>query len=195
MKKSLILLLSLFVLVGIAHQDAYAQKKSKKEKKTKMKKSDMILKIENLTSALKEAETKNNSLSDQLTNLQDEINGLEDELEASKAALMKAEEDIANMPTVGADPVGLTFRVQIGAYNTIQLANLFKEPKLITAEDVDGVNKYMVGHFDSFEAAKSLESALRKAGLKDAWLVPYNDGFRISDDAAADLLGMPIREK
>lgn len=202
MKKTFVMFLCLFVLIGTA-QDAYAQKKDKKAKKEKeakapkMSKSDMTIKIENLQSALSDLENQKSSLSSQLDDTRKEVNNLKSELEASQAAMQKLKDDAAKAPAAmgGVNPKGLTFRIQVGAYNEIDLANLFAEPKMITAEKVGGLNKYMIGHFESFEAARSLEAALQKAGIKDAWLVPYNDGGRISDAEAADLLGMPIRNK
>lgn len=172
--------------------DAPAKDKKKKKKKTKMSKKDMSAAIDGYKSTIADLEDAKAELESQLNDKEAELNELKEELSTAKSELTEAKEAPAKFLSAG--ETGLTFRLQIGAYNTIDLARYFAEPKLITAEEVEGLNKYMIGYFDSFEIAKQVEGALRKAGIKDAWVVPYNDGSRISDDEAEQLLGKPIRD-
>lgn len=170
-----------------------APKKDKGKKKKKMSKKDMSAALDGLKSTIAGLENEKTELQNQLAEKEAELESLTSELESTKTELEDIKETPASLLT--ANDQGLTFRLQIGAYNTIDLAAFFAEPKLISAEKVNGLNKYMIGYFDSFEVAKQVEAALKKAGLKDAWLVPYNDGSRISDDQAEELLGKPIRDK
>lgn len=170
-----------------------APKKDKKKKKKKMSKKDMAAAIDGYKSTIADLEEAKTELQNELAAAEAELDEMQDELEAANNELEALKESPASLLT--AKDEGLTFRLQIGAYNTIDLARYFADPKLITAEEVNGLNKYMIGYFDSFEIAKQVEGALKKAGIKDAWLVPYNNGSRISDDEAEDLLGKPIRDK
>lgn len=168
-------------------------KKDKGKKKKKMSKKDMSAALDDLKSTIADLENDKTSLQNDLAAAEAELDELKGELEATKGELEEIKESPASLLT--ATDEGLTFRLQIGAYNTIDLARYFADPKLITAEEVNGLNKYMIGYFDSFEIAKQVENALRKAGIKDAWVVPYNNGSRISDEEAEGLLGKPIRDK
>ena len=159
-----------------------------------MKKSDMTTLIDKLNNTVADLEKEKSDLTDELKQSNQEIQQLENKLGSTQKQLEQLREDMKKVSTAG-NTQGLTFRVQVGAYKSIDLTNTLKDPKLISAEEVNGVNKYMIGHFQIFSDAKQLETALKAGGIKDAWLVPYNDGIRISDDEAARLLGRPIRDK
>lgn len=207
--KSIWTLFLALALVGGTVGQAYAQadgtdteqndggkkkKKKNKKKKKKMKKSDMVDAIDDLKNTVAELESEKKTLMDELNQSNQEIQQLENKLSTAENQMEKMREDLSKVGPA-AETKGLTFRVQVGAYKSIELTSILKDPKLITAEEVNGVNKYMIGHFQIFSDAKQLEAALKAGGIKDAWLVPYNDGVRITDTEAEKLLGRPIRDK
>lgn len=72
------------------------------------------------------------------------------------------------------------FRVQIGAYRNRKLAkSLQTNYKFITEQGSDGLKKYMIGDFLSYEEAKSLTKYLTRQGAQ-AFVVGYLDNKRLS---------------
>ena len=45
---------------------------------------------------------------------------------------------------------------------------------------VDTKNSELIGNFRNYDEAKELSDYFKKIGLKDAWVVPYRDGTRIT---------------
>lgn len=72
---------------------------------------------------------------------------------------------------------GIVYKVQIGA---------FRDPKLskFTAtgnwweEEADGLKKYTIGYFRDYWEADLFKKYIRKMGVKDAWVVAYEDNVR-----------------
>jgi hypothetical protein len=60
---------------------------------------------------------------------------------------------------------------------------------------VEGKNKYVIGFFTDYETAKQAVKDFKKLGIRDAWFVPYNNGQRISDKEANNILNYDIRKK
>ncbi len=207
MKKQVIVSLLMIVLALVPATNAFAQadtddsqgqndgKKSKKEKKKKkekvkkLSKDDLNAMVSQLNSKIKNLEAENERLKTAVTQKDDEINQLEDELTAEKLKPAPVVVDPVN-----ATPSGIAFKVQIGAYQKFNINQYFTETKKISYEDVNGTNKYVIGYFTSFEAAKGFETDMKKMGIKDSWLVPYKDGVRITDEEAESILGQPIRD-
>ncbi len=81
------------------------------------------------------------------------------------------------------DNVGVWFRVQIGAYEHEQLNPNELNTDKVSVEGND-LQKIVLGRYRSYEDAKTLRDSLRKLGLKDAWIVSYKDGQRISVEEA-----------
>lgn len=193
MKRILLFSLCISMLVFAGSSDAFGQKK-KKKKKSKMSKTEMVSTITSLQQQVSDLTDKNSGLEGELTESKNELSDANLQLEDALAKIKTLERSDAGGATLDANG-GMSFRIQIGAYNEIDLTRYFKNAKSVIAESENGVSKYLMGYFASFEEAKEFETVMRKAGFKGAWLVPYNNGDRISDDAAEDILGHPIRDK
>lgn len=174
---------------GQGQNDGKKKKKKKKEKVKKLSKDDLNAMVSELNSKIKNLEAENERLKTAVSQKDEEISQLEEDLTAEKNKPAPVVVDPVN--TV---PDGIAFKVQIGAYQKFNINQYFTETKKISYENVDGTNKYVIGYFTSFEAAKGFETDMKKMGIKDSWLVPYKDGVRITDDEAESILGQPIRD-
>jgi hypothetical protein len=71
--------------------------------------------------------------------------------------------------------------VQIGAYTKFKIDDkLTNTESNFSGETVDGMNKYLIGRFRSFELCEQFRKSIVKLGIKDAWVTAYNDGVRIT---------------
>lgn len=184
---SLLILSTFLLLVTVGTNDLFAKGK-------KMKKSEMI-------TALSNAEKEIESLKKELNNLKSENDRLGEELD--NADLKLAEQEVRTQKALAQAgpflsdrmPTEVYFKVQLGAYKELDLREYFSKSKTLGTEEVDaGVKKYVVGEFDLFESAKKFQADLRKLGIKDAWLVPYKNNNRISDEEASESVGQDIRK-
>ena len=205
MKNLLRLLFILLFVLGVALPEAEAQRKKKKrDKKEKRRKKDKrgkdgLTKAERKEwkkkrKALKPAQYKKlmeefYSIKDRVAQAEDEsstcqvsleekntqITTIQKELSAARAEAKKAAE-VSAQNTV--DTKGVTFRIQIGAYEEIKL-NQYADQENFGVEQSGGAEKFTVGLFKSYREADSLKQYLQKMGLKDAWVVAYRDGSRV----------------
>ena len=80
---------------------------------------------------------------------------------------------------------GLSFRVQIGAFRNQLPNNTFKGLSPLNGETTrSGYYRYTAGDFEKIEAANAVKNDLRKLGYKDAFVVAYLNGKRISASEA-----------
>ena len=78
-------------------------------------------------------------------------------------------------------PDGLIFKVQIGAFKNPIPQDLFKGIKPITAETTpQGLMRYTAGIFDKFNTANNANSQVTDLGYRDAFVVAFFNGKRIS---------------
>ncbi|MBI4931201.1 MAG: PD40 domain-containing protein [Bacteroidetes bacterium] len=84
-------------------------------------------------------------------------------------------------------PEGLVFKVQIGAFRNPIPQNLFKGIKPITAETTPlGLKRYTAGLFQKFSTAADAKKQVNELGYRDAFVVAFFNGKRISmNDALA----------
>ena len=204
MKKQAIVVLLMMMLAIAPSYHAQAQtdtdteqsdkkgkkKKEKKQKEKKLNKSDLNSLVSQLNSQIKNLEAENNRLKTAIDQKDEDISQLEAELTAEKNKPAPA----PLVDPASVIPGGIAFKVQVGAYQKFNINQYFTDAKKIGYEAVDGTNKYVIGYFTSFEAAKGFETDMKKMGIKDSWLVPYKDGVRITDDEAESILGYPIRD-
>jgi len=114
------------------------------------------------TSELDNLRTENSNLQDQVLELQSKVN-----------------DGGSNTGGGGGIPQqGLVFTVQIGAYTTINGVDGGSSNNFNSEVEGD-VTKYMIGIFDNYQAAEMMRNNLRKMGVKDAWVVAYQDGQRV----------------
>jgi hypothetical protein len=88
-------------------------------------------------------------------------------------------------------PEGLIFKVQIGAFKTRPDDNAFGKITPIAGETTaSGYTRYTAGAFDEFASANGAKRDLNKNGFKDAYVVAYFNGKRISLDSARKVKGV-----
>jgi epidermal growth factor receptor substrate 15 len=91
--------------------------------------------------------------------------------------------DSSNPIPVNADiPSELTYKIQIGAFSKPVPEATFKEFNPITGEQVNntGLIRYFVGLFGDKSTAYEAQTKVRTLGYKDAFVVAYCNGERIS---------------
>lgn len=96
-------------------------------------------------------------------------------------------------------PTGLVYRVQVGAFAKPIPEDLFKEFTPVTGEKLDnGITRYLAGYFGSRQKVLDAQQDIRALGYKDAFVVAYCDGKRISLAEARQLeeqgLCKPMRQ-
>ncbi|MDB5284326.1 MAG: hypothetical protein JWO06_3401 [Bacteroidota bacterium] len=74
---------------------------------------------------------------------------------------------------------GTAYKVQLGMYRGFNINKYFEQPKSITYEVVDGMNRYVIGAFPEEQSAKNFVTDIRKLGVKDAFVAKYIDGTRV----------------
>jgi len=110
---------------------------------------------------------------------------------------------VVNNPVLRAEPIpieapmpaGLVFKVQIGAFRDPVPQQLFNDLSPVTAERTsNGLMRYTAGMFVSFDHADNAKASVRDRGYKDAFVVAYLDGKRISLREARDLTTAPAAQ-
>lgn len=96
-------------------------------------------------------------------------------------------------------PTGLVYRVQVGAFAKPIREDLFKEFTPVTGEKLDnGITRYLAGYFGNRQKVLDAQQDIRDLGYKDAFVVAYCDGKRISLAEARQLeeqgLCKPMRQ-
>lgn len=212
MKKFLTILTVAFLSVGMAN-GVVAQKKSKEEKRKekrerkswKKRAKKYAKKPFSLRDDLETTNKKLKELSDQNKELQrkyssrlatiDSLQAIIGQNDSKIAALrtkyeklQKAYEAQKNINEKGIIP-GLVYKVQIGAFVHFNINEYLKDmDKNFEGETADGMNKYMMGNFREFTMADNFKKDIQKMGIKDAWVVPYIDGTRVTMEEAEEYL-------
>jgi hypothetical protein len=77
---------------------------------------------------------------------------------------------------------GLVYRVQVGAYSKPIPSTLFVEFDPVTGEVIKGssIIRYMAGYFSTSDDAYNAQAKIRGFGYRDAFVVAYCNGQRIS---------------
>ncbi len=188
-----------------AQTDKETQKFWKKKAKGYTKKP-LALKaeFENYQNQIKDLKDRNKQLVEQLNegglaggdankvvdSLRWAIIQLEGELQATKnqyAKLENAYKTLKKTEDMGIR-TGLVYGVQIGAYVFYEMQNPPDNAPDVIVERADGFNKYVIGNFRTYDEATNFRDELRKMGVKDAWIVAYIDGVRVSMEEANEYL-------
>ncbi|MEZ4827674.1 MAG: SPOR domain-containing protein [Bacteroidia bacterium] len=190
--------LALFFLITTTYaQEPKDEKKFWKDKAKMYTKNPLSLKaeFENYQEQIKDLKARNKELmkkggSGQSADLVDSLRWaliqMEGELQAQRSQKEKLEKAYNAQKTVNDMGIqaGLTYRVQIGAYVFYEMGNAPEQAGDFVAERADGFNKYVIGSFRVYDEAQEFRDELRKMGMKDAWVVPYLDGVRVTIDEA-----------
>jgi hypothetical protein len=76
---------------------------------------------------------------------------------------------------------GLIYKVQIGAFKNKNLEKYLENHVNFSGDiDDDGTKKYTLGYFSDYWEADNFKKYLREMGVRDAWIVSYKDGKRVS---------------
>ena len=120
----------------------------------------------------------------QVNQMKAEVSDLNNRLIAAQNAIQQLNEEKAAMASKGggaADMSGLVFRVQIGAYGKTNIpGSLDQQNDNMDLETEGGLQKILIGLYRNYQDAEALRAHMQKIGVKDAWVVPYRDGVRIS---------------
>jgi len=81
---------------------------------------------------------------------------------------------------------GLVFAVQLGAYRNFSLTT---PKKGISTDSNDGMNKYLLGAFANLRLAEAFKKEVQVMGIKDAWIVAFHNGKRITLEQAKTMSG------
>ncbi|MBI3509922.1 MAG: PD40 domain-containing protein [Bacteroidetes bacterium] len=78
-------------------------------------------------------------------------------------------------------PEGVIYKVQIGAFRNPIPMDLFKNVQPVTGEPAgSGLTRYTAGKFTNFKNADDAKNEIRAIGYKDAFVVAYCNGKRVS---------------
>jgi len=79
------------------------------------------------------------------------------------------------------NPRGLVYRVQVGAFRKPVPNEFFREFSPVSGDILqNGLTCYMAGYFNNINTASTAKNEIRTIGYKDAFIVAYCDGKRIS---------------
>lgn len=191
MKRS-ISLIALVLCFGVAfNATAQMDKKEKKEWKKRIKKLE--------PEQYKQLLDENKSLKGQVTSLKTELSNVDDRLaekdqqiatyqgqvgdlrnELARAQSQAKPQNVSSGQTGGGidESTGIVFKVQLGAFKNKDLKKYDNSPNF-SAEEADGLQKFTLGVFRDYWDADTFKKHLRSMGVKEAWIVSYQDGQRV----------------
>lgn len=190
--KNLLILLLVLGIGFTAGTDLYAQKKNKKQEKEeakkwkkRMKETDP-LKFKDMYEEVNAMKAENAALKKNIERLDGQVKNNESltsskdqEIESLQKKLADIQADCGKNVTEGREDFtkGIVFKVQIGAFRNKDLTQYQNKGNFWT-EDEDGVKKYTIGFFRDYWEADTFKKYLRDMGVKDAWIVAYEDNNR-----------------
>ena len=171
---------------------------SKAEKKEWKKKAKQYAKN---PASLKEMTEAKQTADNQVTKLNGDVKQLQSTVSDKNARIAELEDQVARMRSdlsasqaklaeLEAQPVihpldfskGIVFRVQIGAFTKKDLSKYFDNNPNFGGEasekDPQDPQRITIGVFRDYWEADTFKKYMRDMGVKDAWIVPYNDGTR-----------------
>lgn len=138
------------------------------------------------TQQMKALSAEMNTLQATNANLQQENNNLKNDLTAANQSINTLSTTVAE----SSFQRGIVFKVQIGAYQNEELSENMANSDNLGTENSNDVHKIVLGQFRDFNKADQLKKQLRTMGVKDAWIVSYKDGLRITIEEAFSELGI-----
>ncbi len=149
---------------------------------------------EKLTLATKSTSEKTNMTVSSITSVKSSVRIAPEELERLSIEMYSVKRgpaytSVNPIPLNPGLPEGLVFKVQVGAFRKPIPDNSFKNLQPVSAETSrPGWIRYCVGVFKTFEPANLVKKELRSTGYKDAFVVAYFNGQRVSLQEANALL-------
>ena len=197
-KISIAALAMIFCLAFSSITYAQLSKKEKKEMKImakQLKKNPEEMKAlvdenESLKSSVASLNSQVDNLKGQLANKNAEIAAAQAEAQEAKAIAKaqqeRAQEMMANAKSMqnnqpnAMDESGAWFKVQVGAFENIDMSEYFKNNPNFSGETTEeGYQRITLGRFRDYWEADRFKKVLRQMGVKEAWIVPYKDGTRV----------------
>lgn len=87
----------------------------------------------------------------------------------------------AAVPIDAPMPTGVVFKVQVGAFRNEVPASAFSDMTPLTGETTEsGLVRYTAGMFTGLDGAERAKQLVRERGYRDAFVVAYRDGERIT---------------
>jgi DNA repair exonuclease SbcCD ATPase subunit len=172
------------------------RKRLKKEKKKRLKEmkkmsaadfqaqqekqDELMTKASELESQLTATKSELSAKDGQVKQLEDKVRKLQQQVTQAQAA---PTEQPQNVPMAGSGEdqqydQGLVFRVQIGAWQNQDLAAYDTSENFRDENGPDNMQMYTLGNFRDYWEADTFKKYLRKMGVRDAWIVPYENGER-----------------
>ena len=192
MKKSIIVFFCLALITASTQSFAQLSKKEKKEWKKKAKEyAKNPANLKQLTDDKQTADATVTSLNQKVSQMQSSISekdskiaSLEDQLSQMRGQLTAANAELTSLKENPASSMdfskGVVFKVQIGAFKNKNLAKYFENNPNFGGEAKDNEpQKLTIGVFRDYWEADTFKKYMREMGVKDAWIVPYQDGQRV----------------
>lgn len=136
---------------------------------------------------LEKCEDQLSSLQNQLNDKDASIRQLQQENQNLGSKIAANEQELQRVTAKmqeSSDDYGIWFRVQIGAYKDRRIDKDLETTDELSLEEREDIQKISLGRFRNYEDAKKLKNELKGMGLKDAWIVSYKDGKRITIEEA-----------
>ncbi|HVA98239.1 MAG TPA: hypothetical protein VNG53_05035, partial [Bacteroidia bacterium] len=146
----------------------------------------------NNTNTSTDNSTVNNSTANNTNNTTQNTTtiSLTDTFEASQTPVYSANNPIPINPPL---PNGVYFKVQVGAFRNKISQDLFKGMKPVIGETTpQGFIRYSAGMFTATDKANDAKNKIVAMGYKDAFVVAFINGKRVSMDKALAALNQPI---
>lgn len=185
----LCILLVLSIAPAIVLAQAKAEKKKlKRELRTYRKMKPMEIRNMKMNYESKLKDKKQQDL--RIKNLQRTADSLQNLVNANNARLSQLEgqllaaQSAANSKPSGAK--GYYYRVQLGAYKQYNIKSKAGGDESFSAETDNEMNKLTLGLFYTLAEADQFKEDVRRMGIKDAYVVPFKDGRRITHKEAAE---------
>ncbi len=172
------------------------RKRLKKEKKKRLKEmkkmsaadfqaqqekqDELMTKASELESQLTATKSELSAKDGQVKQLEDKVRKLQQQVTQAQAAAPEQPQNVP-MASGGEDQQydqGLVFRVQIGAWQNQDLAAYDTSENFRDENGPDNMQMYTLGNFRDYWEADTFKKYLRKMGVRDAWIVPYENGER-----------------
>ncbi len=195
-KISLIAILIIFCMAfSVSAQLSRAEKKEMKKMAKELKRNPeqmkaMVEENESLKSSVASLNSQLENLQSQLSNKNAEIAAAKAEAKEAKAMaeaqrqraneMAKKAKNAQNQEPEALDESGTWFKVQVGAFENIDMSEYFKNiPNFSGEETEEGLQRITLGRFRDYWEADRFKKTLRKMGVKEAWIVPYKEGVRV----------------
>ncbi|MBK6265895.1 Ezrin/radixin/moesin family protein [Marivirga sp. S37H4] len=175
---------------------SYSQMSKKERKEWKKRAKELKNNPEELKALEEENESLKSSvasLNSQLENVKAQLADKNAQISAAQAEAQEAKamaqaateraQEMSNQPQKNPealDESGTWFKVQVGAFENIDMSEYFKNNPNFSGETTEeGFQRITLGRFRDYWEADKFKKVLRKMGVKEAWIVPYKEGTRV----------------